>query len=196
MAYHGYLSLAKRFLHEIAEPSLLEIGVDTGVSYLTLTTFLARTKKRFVSLGIDVKVQDSVAIMLNNLDLEVEQQAALIQENSLDVLPKLVESNVRFNLVLLDGDHNYHTVYNELNLLKPLLADESVIICDDYHGRWSERDLWYAERPGYEDVSQASKPVDTQKHGVKPAIDDWVSENPEWSIERPIEGEPVILVRK
>lgn len=173
----------------------LEIGVDTGASFLTLTTFLTRTKQTFVAIGVDIKVQDAVHIMLSNLDRTEQQQAALVEENSLTFLPKLRELGFKCDLVMLDGDHNYHTVLNELKLLQPLLHDHSIIICDDYDGRWSDKDLWYAERPGYENVEHASKKVDTQKHGVKPAIDEWVAENPGWSIVKPIMGEPVVLVR-
>lgn len=195
MSYHGYLPSAKAFLSNIQTPTFLEIGVDTGASFLTLVTFLTRTKESFVAVGVDIKIQDAVGIMLSNLDRTVQQQAVLVQENSLSLLPKLAEKGVKCDLVMLDGDHNYHTVLSELRLLKPLLHDSSIVICDDYDGRWSDKDLWYADRPGYENVEQASKRVDTEKHGVKPAIDQWVEENPGWSIVKPIMGEPVVLVR-
>ena len=195
MSYHGYLPTAKAFLNIMNRPVFLEIGVDTGASFLTLTTFLTRTKQDFVAVGVDIKVQDAVSIMLANLDRTEHQQATLVEENSLTFLPKLAESGFKCDLVMLDGDHNYHTVLNELRLLKPLLRDHTIIICDDYDGRWSDKDLWYAERPGYENVSHASKKVDTEKHGVKAAVDEWVAENPEWSIVKSMQGEPVVLIR-
>ena len=42
-------------------------------------------------------------------------------------------SPIKFDIVFLDGDHNYFTVYNELHLLQNLLHPRSVIICDDYN---------------------------------------------------------------
>lgn len=197
MAYHGYLSLAKQFLHQLPHPpSILEIGVDRGVTFLSLVTFLARTKPEFLAIGVDILVQDAVNIMLQNLDLQQKQSAYLIGENSLEVMPKMVSQDMKFDLVLLDGDHNYHTVSNEMKHLGNLIHDHSLIIIDDYDGRWSERDLWYSERPGYEDVKVASTKVDTEKHGVKPAVDEWLETNPGWNKAKPVQGEPVLLTRQ
>lgn len=133
--------------------------------------------------------------MLANLDLQPKQSAYLINSNSLEVLPKIVDQGMKFDIVLLDGDHNYHTVSSELKLLEKLVYDHSIILIDDYDGRWSERDLWYTERPGYEQVTSATVKVDTEKHGVKPAVDEWLTSNPEWKLLKLMQGEPVLLMK-
>lgn len=80
--------------------------------------------------------------------------------------------------------------------IEALTHNGSLIICDDYDGRWAERDLWYAEREGYEDNKNVTVKVDTEKHGVKPAIDEWLESHPEWQKAKPIPGEPILLMRK
>ena len=199
MAYHGYVPLVKQFLHQVPKdhvPTILEVGVDRGVTFLSLAMFLARTRSEFLIIGVDILVQDAVNLLLQNLDLQPKQSAYLLQGNSLQTLPEMVDQNMKFDVVLLDGDHNYHTVSNELKHLEKLVHDHSIIIIDDYDGRWSERDLWYTERPGYEDVKVATAKVDTEKHGVKAAVDEWLVDHPEWKLSKPIQGEPVLLMKQ
>jgi predicted O-methyltransferase YrrM len=175
---------------------MLEIGVDRGVSFLTLATFLARSRQEFLAIGVDILVQEQVELMLQHIDRQPKQSAYLLSGNSLQVLPNMIDQGMKFDLVLLDGDHNYHTVANELVHIEKLLTDDGIIVVDDYAGRWSERDLWYTERPGYENVEIASKKVDTDKHGVKPAVDEWLSTRPAWKLSSPVSGEPVVLSRQ
>lgn len=196
MSYHGYLPLIKQFLHTLPHPPcLLEVGVDRGVSFLTLVNFLARTKAEFFALGVDVKVQEQVRIMLANADLQPKQTAYLMEENSLTLLPKMIDQGLKFDMILLDGDHNYHTVSTELKYIEKLIHDHTAILIDDYDGRWSDRDLWYAEREGYEENQHVTRKVDTEKHGVKAAVDEWLASHPGWQKVKSIPGEPVLLAK-
>ena len=197
MSYVGYLPTLKSFIHQFPPehaPSILEVGVDRGCTLIPLVAFLARTRPAFVMMGIDVMVQEQTQIIVQNLDLQRDQRAYLHQGNSLEALPKLVAQGLKFDMVLLDGDHNYHTVCEELKHLEALTYEHSIVVCDDYSGRWAERDLWYSERPGYEG-SIATQKVDTEKHGVKAAVDEWLLTHPKWFAACPIQGEPVLLSR-
>ena len=197
ISYHGYVPLLKHFLSSLDHPaSMLEVGVDRGVMFLTLATFLVRTRAEFIAVGVDILVQEQVVIMLENLDRDLnKQQVGLIQGNSLEILPKLVDQKLKFDLLLLDGDHNYHTVKNEMQYVNALMHPGGLVVIDDYDGRWSEKDLWYAERSGYESVKGATARIDTAKHGVKPAVDEWLAENSDWKMTKMMQGEPVILSR-
>lgn len=199
MSYVGYIPLVKQYLHQLPKahfPTLLEVGIDRGVTLFPLVVFLARTRDHFMAMGVDVKVQEQVQLVLHNIDLTQQQLAYCVEGNSLSVLPKLIEQGMKFDVVLLDGDHNYHTVSEELKHLEALTRPNSLVVIDDYDGRWSERDLWYAEREGYEDVKLATPRTDTDKHGVKPAVDEWLAAHPEWQKAQPIPGEPIMLMRK
>lgn len=200
MAYHGYIPLIKQYLHQQVPkdvpPAIAEIGVDRGVSFIPLVVFLARTRQAFMAVGVDIMIQDQVRLMLNNIDKSPGQNAHLIERNSLEVMPAMIEQGMKLDVLLLDGDHNYHTVKQEMAFVNDLVKPGGIVICDDYDGRWAERDLWYASREGYEENKHATKPVDTEKHGVKPAIDEWLAEHPEWQKAQPIQGEPILLMRK
>lgn len=197
IAYHGYIPLIKQHLAKIESPvSILEVGVDRGVTLISLLAFLARTKEKFMLLGLDVLVQEQVTLVVQNLDLQPTQQCYLLTGNSLNVLPDMVERKMSFDVVLIDGDHNYHTVSKELNCLDSLVKHGGFALIDDYEGRWADKDLWYSERPGYESIDCASKRIDTDKHGVKSAVDDFLESNKRWVSSRPIVGEPVLLSRR
>jgi predicted O-methyltransferase YrrM len=174
----------------------LEVGVDRGVTLIPLVVFLARTRQNFTVIGLDILVQEQVHLMLANIDLAPTQQAYCIEGNSLDVLPKIVEQKMKFDVVLLDGDHNYYTVAKEMSYLEDLTYPGTLVVCDDYSGRWADKDLWYAEREGYKENKRATPKIETEKHGVKAAIDEWLETHPEWQKAQPIPGEPILLMRK
>lgn len=196
MAYHGYIPFIKQTLLKLDNPKVLEVGLDKGVTTIPVVVFLTRTKQSFEFVGVDILVQEPLFITLNNIDVLKTQKMSLYQNNSLDILPKLVENSLKFDVVLLDGDHNYFTVSKELQYLDQLVSDNGIVIIDDYHGRWSEKDLWYAERDGYEKVEIATKKIETEKQGVKPAVDDFLSDNPQWETFTLMNGEPIVLRRK
>lgn len=156
---------------------------------------MARRHPQFFIAGVDIMVQEAVRLQLHYLDLQPNQDACLFEGNSLEVLPKMA-SKLKFDVVLLDGDHNYHTVSQELKLLEALTTPTSIIVVDDYDGRWATRDLFYAERAGYEAVSQATPKIETEKHGVQPAVDDWLAVNPTWKKLKLMPGEPVLLLHE
>lgn len=196
MAYHGYIPSIKQFLSNIPNPKVLEIGLCDGITTIPISVFMTRVHKDFEFVGIDILIKESLLITLNNIDVTPTQKLNLYQANSLNVLPTLTENSKKFDVVLLDGDHNYYTVSKELEYLNSLTNENSLVLIDDYHGRWSERDLWYSERDGYESVNNATKRIDTEKHGVKPAVDDFLMKNSNWELSTPIKGEPVMLTRK
>jgi Methyltransferase domain len=61
---------------------------------------------------------------------------------SLDVLPSLTD---KFDCILIDGDHNWYTVYNELNTIKEraLLKAEGTIFFHDVGWPYGRRDMYY-----------------------------------------------------
>jgi len=61
---------------------------------------------------------------------------------SLEVLPKLTSP---FDCILIDGDHNWYTVYHELNVIreKNLLRTGGLIFFHDVDWPWARRDMYY-----------------------------------------------------
>ena len=195
MAYHGYIPFIKSFLSNIKSPKVLEIGLDTGATTIPVVVFMSRFHEKYQFTGIDIRLQDSLKVMLKNIDLNVKQELRIMQSNSLEALPNMSKSNERFDLVLLDGDHNYYTVVKELEYLNEMVSDGGIIIVDDYHGRWSEKDMWYSERQECSEIDISTKKVETEKRGVKPAVDEFLAKNSQWSSRVLMTGEPIILLK-
>jgi hypothetical protein len=82
------------------------------------------------------------------LDCDLEQKFAgdahirMRKGLSLEVLPKLTES---FDCVLIDGDHNWYTVYHELEVIsdKGLLRKGGMVFFHDVEWPWGRRDMYY-----------------------------------------------------
>ena len=108
----------------------------------------------------------------------------MFQENSLDWLRSNQDSSLKFDLILIDGDHNYYTVFNELNLIQPLIKPATLIVCDDFQGRYSEKDMFYSEREEYKDVSNMTPRQITEKSGIKSAVIDFRDQSPlNWRVD-------------
>ena len=195
MAYHGYIPVVKNRILQLKNPRILEVGLDKGMTTVPLIAFLTRAKESYTFVGIDVLLQEHLKIILQHIDNSQNQKILLYEESSLSVLPKLVEASQKFDVVLLDGDHNYYTVSNELQYLENIVDENGIVIIDDYAGRWSNSDLWYSEKEGYENSSSATKKIDTEKHGVKPAVDEFLENNPNWKSTVLMSGEPIVLFR-
>lgn len=196
MAFHGYIPLLKQFLASRQNQRILEVGVDRGVTLLSLTTFLAQYAQTSYSYtGVDIEVQESLRLTLKYMESPIPESTFLFQENSLDFLPRALDLGQTYDLVLLDGDHNYHTVSKELAVIERLLKDDGILLIDDYAGKWADRDLWYAGRPGYEGNSLATAPVETEKHGVRAAVDEWLAKSPAFKRYAPLQGEPLLVTK-
>lgn len=195
MAYHGYIPFIKTYLSNLEKPRVLEIGLDTGATTIPVVVFMSRFHKSYRFDGIDIRLQESLKVMLKNIDLNPQQKLNVMESNSLEVLPDMLKSHQKFDLVLLDGDHNYYTVAKELEYLADIVEDGGIIIIDDYHGRWSEQDMWYAERQECSGIEIATQRVQTEKRGVKPAVDEFLDKNPGWSSRVLMAGEPIILLK-
>lgn len=197
MAYHGYIPFIKEFIRPLSTPSVLEVGLDKGQTMLPLIAWMVRETQSSVYVGIDVMLQDSLGETMKYMDVDGKRHRAFVcVGNSMSIMPDFVQREMRFDVILLDGDHNYHTVSTELSYIDALLEPGGIVIIDDYHGRWSDKDLWYSERPGWENAKDATKRVDTEKHGVKAAVDDFVAANAGWRLVAAIDGgEPVVMTR-
>ena len=198
MAYHGYIQSNKIVEHcsSFKAPFILEIGVSSGISALSLIHQLDKLHDEFGYMGVDIHIQKNVKYTLDVMNLKKAVQTYLIEGNSLVVLPDLVKKGLKFDLILLDGDHNYFTVEQELKYIINLMHRDTMLICDDYDGRWSEVDLFYSSRSETRKGKDATEVKETEKSGVKPAVDEFLDEHPELMMGKLLEGEPVVIFHK
>ena len=197
MAYHGYIPWVDEFTRELEKPAILEIGIHSGQTLFPLVQRYTARKQNFGYVGVDVLLRDYVKVIIMYMNLkEGAQEIKLFESNSLEFLPTCVQ---KFNVILLDGDHNYHTVSRELPYLADLLLPGGFILCDDYEGKYSEKDQYFSEVEECKDIEDLVKreDVDPSKQGVRTAVNEFCEENPEWEKATfDHKAEPVILFRK
>jgi len=180
MSYRGYIPFMinfcmKRYQQTRKPISILEIGVQEGVTTLTIASHLAFRKVEFQFDAVDICLQNHVSRLADHLLMNSSANLNLVEQNSLTFLDELKDKV--YDLVLIDGDHNYYTISNECSKLKPFINEHTLLMFDDYDGKWSNKDLYYQrDRDGYQEIESATTPQGTSKQGVKPAVDEFVDE--------------------
>jgi len=213
MAYHSFIPFLGEYCENFKRshphhpyhvgPSILEIGIDLGQTMIPLITDLLLRNIEFRYDAADIVLHESVIGMLGMLKRDqAKHRIRLYDGNSLVVIPQLIhdlrkqDNNIAdvkpsdstsapYDIILIDGDHNYGTVYNELRLLVNLSTTLTLLVIDDYNTRYATNDMFYHSRPGYEKYDatppNAFKLHETQK-GVKTAVDDFLCSFPDWRI--------------
>jgi len=157
--------MMKRLWETVIEPMLeathpkniVEIGSDEGLNTRNLLQFCERTDA--VLHVIDPAPKYDVSEWRERYGERFVFYPAL----SLDVIPSLD----RFDSVLVDGDHNWYTVYNELRLIEERCAESGqpfpLVMLHDIDWPFGRRDLYYDPATIPEAYRQ---PSDTK--GVRP----------------------------
>jgi hypothetical protein len=134
-----------RFWDTITEPvlealqpeTLVEIGSDQGFNTRKLLEFCQQHDAKLHV--IDPRPQYDVAAWQEQYGEHLVFHKAL----SLDALPTIE----RFDAVLIDGDHNWYTVFNELKLIEERCKNSSqhfpLVMLHDIGWPYGRRDLYY-----------------------------------------------------
>jgi glycosyltransferase involved in cell wall biosynthesis/GT2 family glycosyltransferase/FtsZ-binding cell division protein ZapB len=138
----------------IGAKKIIEIGADKGKNTIKLLDYC--TKNQSELLSIDPFPQfDYQNLVDQNSDI-----FTFYKDISLNVLPFMYS----FDVVLLDGDHNWYTVYNELKCVeKNASGSFPIVFCHDIGWPYSRRDLYYNPETIPE---QFRKPYD--RKGIRP----------------------------
>lgn len=217
MSYLGYIKPIIEGYPATGDLAVIEIGIDQGHSTLAIVQNLVSKHERSVYLGCDIKFNKVVGeqmVSFRNVLVKGIDSEELISDPSvpgcrfsaheinsiewLENVTKLIpenESNGFVDIAFIDGDHNYYTVSKELNLVKKILKPESIILCDDYNGKWATRDGFYSEAESHKDISAATPRKSSEKEGVKNAVNDFLIENPNWRGWSNPNVDPILLYR-
>lgn len=117
--------------------SIVEIGSENGKTTRLLLEFCSRCGAALHA--VDPMPRFDVAAWQK----EYGERFVFHETLSLDALPQIEE----FDVVLIDGDHNWYTVYNELKLLEKRSADASrpfpLVLLHDVGWPFGRRDGYY-----------------------------------------------------
>jgi SAM-dependent methyltransferase len=112
--------------------SFCEIGASTGLS----------TDEILKLADISYTILDPCLDADLGLKYAGDTRVTVHKRNSLDALPNL---NGKFDCILIDGDHNWYTVFNELCLIREraLLIPGGMIFFHDVGRPYGRRDMYY-----------------------------------------------------
>lgn len=184
------------------KPTVVEIGVLDGRHTRLLLDACWRRAGRLI--GIDPFPVGHISKVL-----KFHPCGRIVTATSLDALPLLVSTGTTADIVLVDGDHNYHTVERELLLIDKILAADGVIFLHDVAWPYGRRDLYYepdripfqARQPyAKRGIVQGQKELAVEggtnpelnnavneggpRNGVLTAVEDLVSRDPRaWTLE-------------
>ena len=116
---------------------VVEIGVDKGYHTRMLLEVLGTLDGRLTSI-------DPTIGFLLRMRLRRNPRSRLVLAPSLEALPQLRAAGERFDCAIVDGDHNWYTVFNELEGLRPMMQPRGVILLHDVAWPYARRDMYYA----------------------------------------------------
>jgi SAM-dependent methyltransferase len=119
--------------------SFLEIGVGTGDLTKKLLHLIKHLNGKLTSIDPSPDISRRLYV-----SFIISPRARLTREISLQVLPKLVQRRKQFDCIIIDGDHNWYTVYNELSYANELLTERGAIYLHDVSWPYSRRDMYHA----------------------------------------------------
>ena len=196
MSYTYYIPFISEYCRNFKPANIVEIGTEYGTSFIGLTHQLMTKGVEFNLCGIDVLIRPSFDATLQMIPRNIDtQRISLIECNSLEILHHLLEPDrigttsedrllveSPLHVALVDGDHNYYTVDKELQTIDKYSSPLTLIICDDYNTRHATKDMFYAERDTHAHIEGKglTQRADSEKVGVRPAVDDFLAANPRW----------------
>ena len=123
-------------IKKIEPKHIVEIGSATGINTRNILSYCKENNSKLTS--IDPKPKFNV----EELKDEYSGKFELYYDLSLNVLPCLD----KFDLILIDGDHNWYTVFNELKTIENTcnaVEEYPMVILHDVCWPYGRRDLYY-----------------------------------------------------
>ena len=108
---------------------------ETGINTINILNYCEKNNASLIA--IDPEPKFDIYGIMEKYNCKFE----FYQDISLKILPKLDN----FDLVLIDGDHNWYTVYNELKIIEKKFNQDNfpLIFLHDTSWPYGRRDLYY-----------------------------------------------------
>ena len=203
MSYLGYVKLMTAHCKAFEKPRILEIGVDRGQTTLPLLSNLLQITKDFQYIAVDIREDFCFSEQVSQMQgLRIAEpngppsvNFGYAIQNSLNLLPAFVNDGAKFDLILIDGDHNYGTVNKELSYLNDISHSHTLVVCDDYRGRHENNDNFYKDYESHKSIDTfIDVEIHPSKKGANQAIDEWLEEQEgKWWAYKPPQYEPIFL---
>ena len=160
MSYRGFIPLItdyclnkNNFQNKI---KILEIGVMEGLTTFPLLNNLSFLGCDLEYTAVDIFIRPSV-VERHHLSIQSMKHLRLVEENSLTFLDNISKTDYKFDVILIDGDHNYETVKKECSYLNKILKKDGIVVFDDFYNKHGYKDSYYSEDPEYKNNTIATK---------------------------------------
>ena len=133
----------RRFWDQIIHPvfveenvkSIIEIGCEFGKNTLKILKYCSENNAQLISI-------DPAPTFDANLLEKENDNFKMIKKISLNALPEISD----YDAVLIDGDHNWYTVYHELKLIEKKALKSGkfpIVFLHDTDWPYGRRDMYY-----------------------------------------------------
>jgi SAM-dependent methyltransferase len=132
---HFWKSIIKPILIKISAKHIIEVGCFLGNNTKNIIKYCKKNNGKVTVIDPDPKFNIAQWKSIHGNHLEV------LKALSLNALPLLKD----FDAILIDGDHNWHTVYNELKIIENNFQGKKypVIFLHDVAWPYARRDMYY-----------------------------------------------------
>lgn len=117
----------KNIVNDESINNIMEIGFNAGHS---AELFLS-SNKNINLVSFDIGSHNYVNIGKEFIDKTYPGRHKLIIGNSLDTVPEYVKEEKKFDIIFIDGGHDYHVSKNDLLNCRQLSHEKTIVILDD-----------------------------------------------------------------
>jgi len=135
--YNHWDIFIKSALDGIELRHIVEIGADNGKNTKNLLEYCRQKGSRLTTIDCE---PSSEVLAFTNTHKDI---FTLSDKTSLEALPELPE----YEAILIDGDHNWYTVYHELKIIENTFAETGkfpLIFLHDIAWPFARRDMYYS----------------------------------------------------
>ncbi|MBP2046662.1 glycosyltransferase [Methanobacterium aggregans] len=156
--------LMQPIIEKVNANYIVEIGSDTGINTRNILDYCVEHDAHMTAIDPVPKFD------INEFKAEYGDRFEIYKELSLNRLPLLED----YDVILIDGDHNWYTVYNELKIIEKNFKDKKfpIIFLHDVGWPYGRRDLYYNPknipekyRQPYERLGMYPGQTDLKKEG-------------------------------
>jgi len=118
----------KKIMNENRITQAMEIGFNAGHS----ADLFLKNNNNLQLVSFDLGQHKSVQTGKTYIDANYPNRHTLILGNSLVTIPEFIKKNdVKFDLIFIDGGHDYNVAINDLYNCKNLAHSNTIVIMDD-----------------------------------------------------------------
>ena len=128
-------SLIRPIIEEIGAKYIVEIGSESGINTKNILEYCQSHDARMST------IDPAPLFDVDKCKKEYGNKFEIHEGLSLSILPLLTD----YDVVLIDGDHNWYTVYNELKIIEKTFKGKKfpIVFLHDVGWPYARRDLYY-----------------------------------------------------